>query len=112
MLAEKSGRIMILLHHAAIATVDYDQYKKIFEKIGMQVERETGTAPNRQLWFREGIQLKESQNVNRGSNVDHLALRSDQKEETVKIALENGCTPDEHGDSWFSLPNGTLIELI
>lgn len=77
MLAGKSGRIMILLYHAAIATADYEQSKRLFEKIGMHIERETGSVPNRQLWFREGIQLKESQNVSRGSNIDHLALKTD-----------------------------------
>lgn len=112
MLAGKSGRIMILLHHAAIATADYEQSKRLFEKIGMHIERETGSVPNRQLWFREGIQLKESQNVSRGSNIDHLALKTDQKESLVQIILENGCTPEARGDNWFSLPNGTLIELI
>lgn len=103
---------MVLLHHIAIATVDYDQYKMLFEEIGMHLERETGSMPSRQLWFREGIQLKESRDVRKGSNVDHIALRTDCKEEILRIALKNGCTPDIHGNSWFSLSNGTIIELI
>ena len=33
-------------------------------------------------------------------------------EETVRIALLNGCKIDSRGNNWFVLSNGTVIELI
>ena len=103
---------MSKLHHIAIATVEFEKYKKLFEELGMSVERENGTMPTRQLWFHEGIQLKEIDNTQIGTNIDHVAIRTNDIKETMKIALLNGCKMDTRGNNWFVLPNGTRIELI
>lgn len=103
---------MSRLHHVAIATMDFKKYKELFEKLGMTIKREVGEAPARQLWFYEGIQLKETVVLEKGTNVDHVALETENIEETVKIALINGCKSDSRGNNWFILPNGTVIELM
>ncbi len=103
---------MCKLHHVAIATINFEQYKELFEKLGMTIERETGEVPTRQLWFREGIQLKEVSSLNNGTNVDHIALETKDIERTIKIALDNGCKLNSRGKNWFILSNGTLVELM
>ena len=108
----KNTRNMCKLHHIAISVLDFDQYKMLFEKIGMTVKRITGEAPSRQLWFYEGIQLNEVNFAESGYSVDHIALESKDIGETVRIALENGCRFHPRGINWFVLPNGINIELI
>ena len=103
---------MCKLLHVAIATTKFNEYKELFEKLGMTVDREVGEAPERQLWFCEGIQLKEVTSLDCGSNVDHIALATKDIDNTVKIALSNGCKLDSRGNNWFILPNGTKIELM
>lgn len=103
---------MCKLDHVAISVVEFEQYKKFFEQLGMTVERETGEAPTRQLWFCEGIQLKEVSSVENGTHIDHIALGTGDIEKTVSIALANGCKEDPRGSNWFVLSNGTVIELM
>ena len=103
---------MCRLHHVAIATINFEQYKELFEKLGMTIEREVGQVPTRQLWFCEGIQLKEVSSLENGTNVDHVALATKDIEETIRTALSNGCKSDLRGNNWFILPNGTAIELM
>ncbi len=103
---------MCKLHHVAIATIDFEEYKELFEKLGMTIQREVGEAPTRQLWFNEGIQLKEVSSLEYGTNVDHIALGTKDIEGTIKIALSNGCKLDLRGNNWFILSNGTKIELM
>lgn len=103
---------MCKLHHVAIATIEFEQYKELFEKLGMTIERENGKKPTRQLWFNEGIQLKEVSSIEQGNNVDHIALATKNIEETVRLALLNGCKSNSRGENWFILPNGTVIELM
>lgn len=103
---------MSRLHHVAIAIRDFEKYKELFEKLGMKIKREVGEKPSRQLWFFEGIQLKEVISLEKGTNVDHIALEIEDIAETVKIALSNGCKSDLRGNNWFVLPNGTVIELM
>ena len=103
---------MCKLHHVAVATTKFNEYKELFEKFGMTVERENGEAPERQLWFSEGIQLKEVDSLSYGSNVDHIALATKDINNIIKIALSNGCKLDSHRNNWFVLPNGTKIELM
>ena len=100
------------LHHVAIATTEFERDKKIFEQLGMKVERENSQIPTRQLWFYEGIQLKEVEDMQLGTNVDHIAIETNNIEETIKIALTNGCELDTYRENWFILPNGTKIELM
>lgn len=103
---------MYKLHHVAIATTEFENYKKLFEQLGMKVERENGQIPERQLWFFEGIQLKEVEEFEYGNTVDHIAISTNSIEESVKIALLNGCTLDLHRNNWFILPNGVKVELM
>lgn len=100
------------IHHVAISIVEFDQYVELFKKIGMNVQRTTGEAPQRQIWFTEGIQLKETSVLKIGNNIDHIALCVNNIEATVKIAFENGCHSFSQGENWFLLPNGIVVELI
>ena len=95
-----------------IATIDFVEDKERFEKLGMTIQREVGEAPTRQLWFNEGIQLKEVSSLEYGTNVDHIALGTKDIEGAIKIALSNGCKLDSRGNNWFILSNGTKIELM
>ena len=104
---------MCYLHHVAISVDDIEKYIKLFEKLGMTIQRKNGTSPNRQIWFNEGIQLKEDySSLNNGANIDHIALQSDDIETVVKVALENGCYFDIRGYNWFVLPNGIRVEVL
>lgn len=103
---------MCNLHHIAISVLDFEQYKVLFEKLGMTIKRITGETPSRQLWFYEGIQLNEVSFSSRGSEIDHIALHSNDIEKTVQIALKNGCKTHPKGSNWFILPNGVNIELM
>ena len=100
------------LHHVAITVADYERYIDLFQKLGMTVQKTRGEAPDRQLWFEEGIQLKEAPEGEARGNVDHIALGVTDKKEIMRIALENGCSPLPKGDKWFALPNGVSIELM
>ena len=101
---------MLKLHHAAIATKDFDKYVELFENLGMSVQKTRGEKPQRQLWFNEGIQINE---ITEGDDaVDHIALGVDSFDETLGTALENGCSPIEHKDHWFKLPNGIKMEMM
>ena len=103
---------MIRLHHVAIAVDEFDKYVDLFVSLGMSIQRTTGKIPTRQLWFEEGIQLKESQVVKIGDNVDHIALGTDNSADSIKAALENGCSLIRERNNWFCLPNGISIELM
>ena len=103
---------MIKFHHVAISTTEFEKYKKLFEQLKMKIERENGQKPERQLWFYEGIQLNEVNEIKVGDNVNHIAISTSNIDETMKIALENGCKKDSFRDNWFVLPNGTKIELM
>jgi len=102
---------MVRLHHAAIRVDKFDWYRDFFEKLGMTEKKSKGAAPNRQLWFNEGIQLKESVDISGGNIVDHVALGTDDIAGTVAFALSCGCFKHDK-DNWFVLPNGVFIELM
>ena len=103
---------MTSLHHVALCVTEFDQYVDLFLKLGMQIRKTAGEAPKRQLWFCEGIQLNETAHMEPGNSMDHFALGTDDRSETKKIALENGCTPLSKGDNWIALPNGVRVELM
>lgn len=103
---------MIRLHHVAISVNDYIGYKELFLALGMHVERETGNAPCRQLWFVEGIQLKENKNELIGNNVEHIALGVDDSETIIEKALLFGCVRCPDKEKWFELPNAVKVELM
>ena len=104
---------MCTLHHVAIAVTEYNRYVDLFSRLGMTVQKRAGEAPNRQLWFKEGIQLNEVPEAAVGRAVDHIALGVENVHETVEIALANGCRPiASKAEKWFELPNGVVIELM
>lgn len=103
---------MCRLHHIAVTTKNFDDYKMLFKELGMTVEREVGKFPQRQLWFYEGIQLKEVLNLETGLSVDHIALVTEDINGTIKVAVSNGCKHEPKKDNWFILSNGTKVELI
>ena len=78
---------MAKIDHAAIRTSSYEDAQKFFEDVfDMHMWREIGEKPERKCWFREGIQLCEVSAI---------------KFYPVKTI----------NDHWFSLPDGTRIEL-
>ena len=103
---------MTRFHHVAIAVEEFENYVSLFEKLGMTYERSSGEIPHRQLWFEEGIQLKEMKETESGSSIDHIALGTDNIGQLMKIALENGCAPFQQRENWFVLPNGISVELM
>lgn len=103
---------MIQLHHVAIAVNDFDKYVDLFVRLGMNIQRITGEAPNRQLWFEEGIQLKESCNDISTDGIDHIALGTDNRTDIFKAAIGSDCSSIKEKDNWFRLPNGISIELM
>lgn len=104
---------MCVLHHIAISVDDIAKYQKLFERLGMTVQRKNGISPNQQIWFHEGIQLKENfSSLKNGTNIDYIALQCSDIENVVKVAIENGCSLDSRGDNWFVLPNGIRVEIL
>ena len=76
---------MAKIDHAAIRTASYEDAQKFFEDVfEMHMWREIGEKPERKCWYEEGIQLCEREEID---------------------------TEGENDDHWFSLPNGTKIEL-
>ena len=72
---------------------------------------EIGEKPERKCWYEEGIQLCEREEIDtEGENgYDHISIAVDSVEETMeKIKVY---PVKEINDHWFSLPNGTKIEL-
>lgn len=103
---------MLRLHHVAIAVAEFDKYVELFLNLGMQIQRTTGEAPNRQIWFAEGIQLKEQLGSETGDCVDHIALGTGDKAAVISTALQNDCSLIKDGKKWFALPNGIAMELM
>lgn len=103
---------MVHLHHAAISTDRFAEYTEFFLHLGMSVQKKSGTDGNRQIWFNEGIQLKETEKITSGDSVDHIALYTDDMEQTLETAYAFGCTAHPKGVNWFVLPNGVSIELM
>ena len=103
---------MSTLHHVCIAVTEFDRYVELFTSLGMSVKKTRGEAPDRQLWFNEGIQLNEVAEATNGNMVDHIALGVDDIQKTVEIAVAHGCRPMAKGEKWFELPNGVVVELM
>lgn len=106
------------IHHAALLTADFEWYVNFFQEVfHMTVVRTAGEAPNRQLWFAEGIQINE---LARDAEVfpencacDHISLGVDlDPVAAAKLAIQYGCRKAEgKGDHWFVLPNGVMMEM-
>ena len=103
---------MAKIDHAAIRTASYENAQKFFEDVfEMHMWREIGEKPGRKCWYEEGIQLCEMEEINtEGENgYDHISIAVDSVEETMeKIKAYPVKAINDH---WFSLPNGTKIEL-
>lgn len=103
---------MAKIDHAAIRTASYENAQKFFEDVfEMHMWREIGEKPGRKCWYEEGIQLCEMEEINtEGENgYDHISIAVDSVEETMEKI--KAYPVKEINDHWFSLPNGTKIEL-
>lgn len=103
---------MAKIDHAAIRTSSYEDAQNFFEDVfDMHMWREIGKKPARKCWFREGIQLCEVENINitAENGYDHISIAVDSVEETMKKLKAYPVAPIN--DHWFSLPDGTKIEL-
>lgn len=103
---------MTRLHHVAISVNEFEKYVELFVNLGMKVQRITGEIPNRQLWFEEGIQVKEVLDEKHAGEIDHIALGAENASNLMQIAFENNCGTINGRERWFSLPNGISIELM
>ena len=103
---------MAKIDHAAIRTASYEEAQKFFEDIfEMHMWREIGEKPERKCWYKEGIQLCEVEDLDAASEngYDHISIAVDSEAEIMeKIKAYPVKAINDH---WFSLPNGTKIEL-
>ena len=102
------------LHHVAVNTRDFEGTVRFFQELfHMEVTEERGQAPNRKLWFREGIQVNEcAAEPSDGSRYDHIGIRVDNWEQLRERAAEMGCTPVPGKPHWFVTPEKLVIELM
>ncbi len=103
---------MAKIDHAAIRTASYENAQKFFEDVfEMHMWREIGEKPGRKCWYKEGIQLCEVEELDAASEngYDHISIAVDSEAEIMeKIKAYPVKAINDH---WFSLPNGTKIEL-
>ena len=103
---------MARIDHAAIRTKSYEEAQRFFEDVfEMHMWREIGEKPGRKCWYKEGIQLCEVEELNAASEngYDHISIAEDSEAEIMeKIKAYPIKAINDH---WFSLPNGTKIEL-
>lgn len=103
---------MAKIDHAAIKTKSYEEAKHFFEDVfDMHMWREIGEKPRRKCWFKEGIQLCEVEkiDVTMENGYDHISIAVDSVPEIMEKI--KAYPTKEINDHWFSLPNGTKIEL-
>ena len=93
---------MAKIDHAAIRTASYENAQKFFEDVfEMHMWREIGEKPGRKCWYEI--------NTEGENGYDHISIAVDSVEETMeKIKAYPVKAINDH---WFSLPNGTKIEL-
>ncbi len=101
------------LGHVAIYVNDFDWYIDFFNNcFEMEMTRTRGEAPNRIVWFAEGIQVNEAVSPETlGDAIDHICLKVADVPAAVAEALTYGCTTLPNGAHWFALPNGIKVEL-
>ena len=88
---------MARIDHAAIRTKLYEEAQRFFEDVfEMHMWREIGEKPGRKCWYKEGIQLCEVEELDSETEIM-------EKIKAYPVKAIN--------DHWFSLPNGTKIEL-
>ncbi len=103
---------MAKIDHAAIRTTSYEDAQKFFEDVfEMHMWREIGEKPGRKCWYKEGIQLCETDAINTEAEngYDHISIAVESEAEIMeKIKAYPVKAINDH---WFSLPDGTKIEL-
>ena len=103
---------MARIDHAAIRTKSYEEAQRFFKDVfEMHMWRDIGEIPVRNCWYKEGIQLCEVEELNAASEngYDHISIAVDSEAEIMeKIKAYPVKAINDH---WFSLPNGTKIEL-
>jgi len=103
-----------IVNHVALGVADYDWYVTFFQEVfGMEKERSRGEKPQRQIWFKQGIQLNEVATTYQGKNnlYDHIGFKVDDLEAFRQKALAKGCTELPNKKNWFVLPNQVLVEM-
>ena len=103
---------MARIDHAAIRTKSYEEAQRFFEDVfEMHMWREIGEKPGRKCWYKEGIQLCEVEELNAASEngYDHISIAVDSEAEIMEKI--KAYPVKAINDPWFSLPNGTKIEL-
>ncbi len=72
-------------HHVAVNSDHFPDTVRFFSEVfQMEAARTTGEAPNRKLWFRQGIQVNEvSQVIQNASLYDHIGIAVTDKAETL-----------------------------
>ena len=90
---------MAKIDHAAIRTASYEEAQKFFEDIfEMHMWREIGEKPERKCWYKEGIQLCETEEIETSNEngYDHISIAVDEAKESVlekaKKAVEGKIT--------------------
>ena len=102
------------LHHVALTSAHFEQtvrfYKEVFR---MEVDRMAGQAPERKLWFREGIQINEvSVECSGNGQWDHMGMKVTDKQQLLERAFAAGCTLAPGKKDWIVTPDGVVIELM
>lgn len=101
------------LHHVAVNSANFEETVRFFEELfGMEASRTAGQAPERKLWFRQGIQVNEAVNAEPGGLYDHIGIQVTDKALTLEKAAAFGCTPVAGKPGWFVTPDNIVIELI
>ena len=103
------------LHHMAVNTANFETTVRFFEELfDMEVLKTNGEAPNRKLWFKQGIQVNEAGQMIPGGNVyDHIGIWVDDRQQTLAKAHAMGCMPiDGKPAHWFLTPDNIVIELM
>ena len=103
------------LHHMAVNAANFEATVKFFQELfDMEVLKTNGGAPNRKLWFKQGIQVNEVTEVVPDGNVyDHIGIWVDDRERTLAKAHAMGCKAMGGKPAhWFLTPEGIVIELM
>lgn len=102
------------IHHVAVNSPNFEETVHFFQALfDMEVSRTRGEAPERKLWFRQGIQVNEVPAGNSLSGrYDHIGILVEDKEEILEKAFALGCTAIPGKPHWFTTPDGIVIELM
>ena len=102
------------LHHIALTSANFDQTVRFYEEVfQMEVDRIAGQAPERKLWFLQGIQINEVSCECPGNGQwDHVGLKVTGKQQTLDRAFAAGCTLVPGKKDWIVTPDGVVIELM